>query len=304
MIGIGLRFPHYAALLKHLSAASTQDAPLDPTLGLSLDFIEVHAENFFSEGGPHWQRLKSIATHLPISLHGVGMGLASPEPLNKTHLNRYQATLQRLVDYQGGNPNAVILCSEHACWNHWQGQYFNDLLPFPFTPHLLNTLSDHVDAMQNALGRTILIENLSAYIQFAEPQMAEHDFLMTLCQRTGCQLLLDINNLYVNQCNFGIETHNAAAFIQACSPDTVGEIHLAGHLITDDGVIDHHGSAVCDAVWQLYQDATTHLGITPTLIEWDTDIPSLDVLLNEAQKARTIQQHYHTMPLVTLDQTS
>jgi uncharacterized protein (UPF0276 family) len=281
-VGIGWRYPHYAALLEQQPA---------------LDFLEVHSENFFAKGGAALAVLEQGRSHYPISLHGVGLSLGSAAGLDPWHLDQLASLVDRI------DP---IRVSDHACFarGHFQGRmvHASDLLPLPFTSEALDVLSAHVDQVQTRLRRTLMVENLSAYIAWQLPAdeatWAETEFLTLLSQRTGCELLVDVNNIYVNALNAtrGIPGANAQAvcrqWLDAIAPECVGEMHLAGHCHVQDAhgdiVIDDHGSRACDAVWALYRHAVDRFGAVPTLVEWDTDIPDLEVLLSEAGQARQI----------------
>lgn len=256
--GIGLRAPHYREVLDTLPA---------------LGWVEVHNENFFGGGAPLHTLLK-VREHYPVSLHGVGMGLASPAPLDMNHL----AALSRLCkDVQ---PAAV---SEHLCWNTADGMVINDLLPFPYTREALAHVSNRVNRVQEKLGRQLLVENLSSYLSFSHSEMSEGEFLAELVQLTGCGILFDVENLYVNIRNLGVD---ANAFIQAIPADAVKEYHLAGYSIRDGCLVDTHNHPVYPEVWELYESVLRQLGPRPTLIEWDSDIPALGVLMGEAAKAQ------------------
>ena len=261
--GIGLRQPHYREVFERRP---------------ELAFLEVHSENFFLEGGASMHALERARAAYPISLHGVGLSLASADALAAEHL----AKLKRLVDRV-----EPALVSEHLCWGGVGGVHFNDLLPFPYTGEALALLAGRIDHVQATLKRRILIENLSAYVECRDSEMTETAFLAELARRTGCGLLLDINNLYVNAINFGFDPVTRLAELDAPS---VGQMHLAGHTVVDDCLIDTHGSIVCDPVWSLYEEACRRFGPKPTLIEWDTDLPSLDVLLSQAAQASAIAQ--------------
>ncbi len=263
--GIGLRAPHYADVLERL-----------PQLG----FLEVHSENFFHAGGAAMRVLERTREHYPLSLHGVGLSLASADALTQGHLDKLAALAERIEP---------ALVSEHLCWGAVDGVHFNDLLPFPYSREALTLLIARVEQVQERLGRRILIENLSAYVQFRDSEMTECAFLAELAQRSGCGLLLDINNLYVNAQNFGFDAHaELRSLLANVSADAIGEIHLAGHSQGELCLIDTHGSRVCEEVWTLYRDAIAQCGAVPTLIEWDTDIPALDVLLDEAASAQRV----------------
>lgn len=256
--GIGLRAPHYREVLETL-----------PKLG----WVEVHNENFFGGGAPLHTLLK-VREHYPVSLHGVGMGLASSTSLDQGHL----AALGRLCD--DVQPAAV---SEHLCWNSVAGMVVNDLLPFPYTREALDHVAHRVDQVQERLGRQLLVENLSSYLSFAHSEMSEGEFLAELTRRTGCGILFDVENLYVNVRNLGVD---AEAFIKAIPPAAVKEYHLAGYSMRDGCLVDTHDHPVYPEVWGLYESVLRHIGPRPTLIEWDSDIPALAILMGEAAKAQ------------------
>jgi uncharacterized protein (UPF0276 family) len=260
--GIGLRSVHHA-----------QVADRRPAVG----WVEAHTENYFHDGGPHLRALERVREHYPLSLHGVGLGLGSVEPLDLGHLERVRRTIERFEP---------ALVSEHACWGHASGEHFNDLLPLPYTDEAVEHLAARVRQVQDYLGRQILIENLSSYFAYTASSLSEWEFLAAVVERSGCGLLLDVNNVYVNSVNLGLD---AARFIANVPAAAVREIHLAGHrrnrVAGRDLLIDDHGSAVCDEVWALYRQAIARLGPVPTLIEWDTDVPALDVLVAEAREA-------------------
>ena len=256
--GIGLRTPHYQATL--------QTRP-------PVSFLEVHSENFFGDGGQPLRYLTRFREDYPVSSHGVGLSLGSADPVNPVHLQK----LKRLVDLI-----EPTLVSEHLCWVGVDGRYLNDLLPLPYTEESLAHVVDQVERVQSYLGRRILVENVSSYLQFVESTIPEWEFVREVARRAGCGILLDVNNIHVNAVNHGFDAHT---FIDAIEPGSVGEIHLAGFQDTGELLIDTHGDLVSDPVWQLYRYALARLGPVPTLIEWDIDIPSLEVLLGEAAKA-------------------
>lgn len=256
--GIGLRAPHYREVLETL-----------PNLG----WVEVHNENFFGGGAPLHTLLK-VREHYPVSLHGVGMGLASTSPLNEEHLS----ALSSLCD---DVQPAVI--SEHLCWNTAGGFVVNDLLPFPYTREALDHVARRVTQVQERLQRQLLVENLSSYLSFSHSEMTEGEFLAELTQRTGCGILFDVENLYVNVRNLGVD---AESFIKAIPAGAVKEYHLAGYSMRDGCLVDTHDHPVYPEVWDLYEKVLRQLGPRPTLIEWDSDIPSLTVLMGEAKKAQ------------------
>jgi uncharacterized protein (UPF0276 family) len=256
--GVGLRAPHYQEVLETL-----------PRLG----WVEVHSENFFG-GGAALRTLLRVREHYPVSLHGVGMGLASPSPLNQAHLSE----LDRLC--QAVQPAAV---SEHLSWNMAAGLVSNDLLPFPYTQEALTHVARRVEQVQEKLSRQLLVENLSSYLSFTHSEMSEGEFLSELSRRTGCGILFDVENLYVNTRNLGVD---AGSFIRSLPAAAVQEYHLAGYSVRDGCLVDTHDHPVCPEVWALYEFALQHIGPRPTLIEWDSDIPALPVLMGEAQKAQ------------------
>jgi uncharacterized protein (UPF0276 family) len=256
--GIGLRAAHYRQVLEQRPA---------------LGWVEVHSENFFGGGAP-LHTLLQVAEHYPVSLHGVGMGFASPDPLDAEHLRE----LRRLFD--AVQPVSV---SEHLCWNTVGGNAINDLLPFPYTRDALNHVADRVQQVQDVLGRRVLIENLSYYLAFSSSEMREEEFLSELVARTGCGILFDVNNLFVNAVNLGVD---ADAFIRGIPAEAVGEYHLAGPSLIDGCLVDTHSARVYDEAWALYEKALHRIGRRPTLIEWDVDIPALSVLQEEAGKAQ------------------
>jgi uncharacterized protein (UPF0276 family) len=258
-VGIGLRAPHYREFL----------ARRPP-----VDWLEVHSENYFGDGGWDLHVLQELRADYPISLHGVGLGLGSARGYDDRHVERLTRLVRRIEP-------AVV--SEHLCWSATSGQHFNDLLPLPLTDDALHLLCERTDALQTALGRAVLVENVSTSLRYNADVYAEAQFLRELAARTGCGVLLDVNNLFVNQCNHG---ESALAAMAELNPRSVHEIHLAGHLLTEDAVIDHHGDRVAEPVWELYRAALRRFGPCATLIEWDTDIPALDVLLDEAAKTR------------------
>jgi hypothetical protein len=266
--GIGWRQPHYEALMRER-----------PRLG----FLEVHSENFFAAGGAALQVLAGARSHYEISLHGVGLSLGSAAGLDEQHL----AALARLVERI-----EPLRVSDHASFGRVPGRHANDLLPLPFDTSALAVLASNVQRVQERLRRPLLVENLSAYLAWdaaGGDALAEPEFFNALTASTGCGLLLDLNNLVVNELNRGADEgtalRRACAWIDALRPGSVGEIHLAGHARLAELVIDDHGSRVCDTVWAVYRHALQRLGTLPALIEWDTDIPALALLLEEAAHA-------------------
>ncbi len=265
--GVGLRQPHYRDFIQ------SEVQALSP-----VDFVEVHSENFFSAGGAARSVLAQVRQRFALSLHGVGLGLGNAHGLSTEHLQ----ALKQLVDWI--EPSLI---SEHVCWTASTSVVFNDLLPLPHTQTALKLLCRHIDQTQTMLKREILIENATAYVRFAVDEMTETQFIAQAAARTGCGILLDINNLYINSVHFEFDALTALAELPQKS---VKQMHLAGHLITTDGLIDDHGSRVAPAVWRLYEAALARFGPLPTLIEWDTDIPPLAVLLEEANTAHQMSQ--------------
>lgn len=280
-VGIGWRHPHYAQLLEQRPA---------------LDFLEVHSENFFAAGGAALAVLERGRSCYPVSLHGVGLSLGSAVGLDTWHLDQLAALVERI------DPVRV---SDHASFARggFSGGpvHAADLLPLPFTGEALDLLCANVQRVQDRLQRRFMVENLSAYLQWKTPPeqaLTEPEFLNALARRTGCSLLVDVNNIYVNALN-AQSAGQCADPLLACrewlsqiAPEAVAELHLAGHCRVSDAhgdiVIDDHGSRVCPEVWELYRHAIRCFGPVPTLMEWDTDIPTLDILLEEASRARAI----------------
>ncbi len=274
MIGVGLRSPHYEAALNS---------------DVLVDFVEVHAENFFADGGASIAVLDEAAARFPISLHATALGLGSKAGVAPQHVQK----LKRLVERT--NP---ILVSDHAAhgWtlHHDELQHAGDLLPLAFNEACLGALCENVDTLQNSLKRQMLVENISAYVAFSSSSMSETEFLTELTQRTGCGLLLDLNNLVVNATNSAIPNpiEYVSQWIASIPITVVGEIHLAGCTPPAEGelMIDDHSHPVSETVWQAYRLALKRFGAIPTLIEWDNDLPSWEALVAEAQIARSILQ--------------
>lgn len=259
--GIGLRAPHVPQVLAERPA---------------VPWLEVHSENYYVDGGPALAALLRIRADYPLSLHGVGMSLGSADPLDRAHL----AKLARLVER-----TAPALVSEHLCWSGIDGRHLNDLLPLPYTEESLAHVCARVTEVQEYLRREILVENVSSYLAFADATIPEWEFVAAVARRTGCRLLCDVNNIYVNAVNHGFD---ADAYLDALPRDTIAEIHLAGFDASGPCLIDTHGAPVAPDVWALYRRAIARFGPVPTLIEWDTDIPPLATLLAEAATAQSI----------------
>lgn len=277
-VGIGWRHPHYRELMQSLPA---------------LDFLEVHSENFFGDGGAALAVLQQARGHYPVSLHGVGLALGSAAGIDAAHLDQLAQLVERIEP---------VRVSDHACFARGSlggnTVHAADLLPIAFNDEALAMLCANVQRVQDRLRRPLLVENLSAYLGFASSDRAEPEFLTSLARRTGCQLLVDVNNIYVNALNARIAGDTAdpaqacCDWLDAIAPGIVGEIHVAGHSQLNDEhgeiVIDDHGSRVCDAVWQIQAHAKRRFGAVPVLVEWDTDVPALSVLLQEAATARAV----------------
>jgi uncharacterized protein (UPF0276 family) len=266
--GVGLKPQHYKDILQ-----------AHPRLG----FFEIHAENYMGDGGPPHHYLTRIRNDYPISLHGVALSIGGSEPLDKAHLARLKTLITR---YEPG------LFSEHLAWSTHDGTYLNDLLPVPYAEETLQRVCVHVDETQEALGRRMLLENPSTYVRFEASTMSEIEFLTEIARRTGCGLLLDVNNVFVSAKN---HNYDPFGYIDAFPLAAVGEIHLAGHdeRLDDAGaplLIDAHGSAIVDHVWSLYEYTIRRAGPVPTLIERDADVPPLAELVAEAKRAENILQ--------------
>jgi uncharacterized protein (UPF0276 family) len=263
--GVGLRFRHHQEVLESLPVAA---------------WFEVHTENYMG-GGSAPAVLDAIRRDYPVSLHGTGLSLGSAEGLDAAHLERVRRAVER---FEPG------LVSEHLSWSVVAGDYLADLLPLPMTEEALEIVCRHVEQVQVYLKRRLLVENPSTYLQFSHSTIPEWEFLAQLAKRTGCGILCDVNNIYVSTCNHGWD---ASAYLAALPPEVVGEIHLAGHAVRrlDGGQvlrIDDHGSRVSPEVWALYAEAFARFGPVPTLIEWDTGVPPMAVLLEEAAHASVL----------------
>jgi uncharacterized protein (UPF0276 family) len=263
--GIGLRSVHHDALVTER-----------PKVG----WIEAHTENYFHDGGAE-RALERARANYPLSLHGVGLALGSADGIDREHLVGVKRAIRRFEP---------VLVSEHACWGHSGGEFFNDLLPLPYTAEAVELLARQVAEAQDFLGMQLLIENVSAYVSFEHSRLHEWEFLAAVAARSDCALLLDVNNVYVSSKNLGLD---ARAFIAGLPVDRVREIHLAGHADNGGILIDDHGSRVCEEVWELYRLAIARFGPVPTLIEWDTDIPPLVTLVAESARAERILAEAH-----------
>lgn len=262
--GIGLRAPHYKEVIETL-----------PEIG----WLEVHPENYFG-GGPPRQYLAKARESYPLSFHAVGLSLGSDQPVDKDHMRQIKELIDIFEPFQ---------VSDHASWSASGNAHLNDLMPLPYTQETIDRICDNIDQVQNYFGRSILTENPSSYVSYTIDEMPEYEFMNEIAKRSGCALLLDINNIYVQSINHGF---NATHYIDKIKPAYVKELHLAGHTERkfEDGIIlvDTHNRPVCDDVWALYEHAITKFGPVPTLIEWDGDIPALNTLTGESDKAQTI----------------
>ena len=261
--GVGYKPQHFAQILDN-------PAP--------VEWLEIHAENYMGDGGRPLAQLRHLAERFAISVHGVGLSIGGESPLDPDHLAR----LKTLCDWL--NPASF---SEHLAWSTHDGAFLNDLLPLPYTAETLVRICDHIDHLQATIGRTMLLENPSSYLAFAESTYEEPDFLTEIAKRTGCGLLLDVNNVFVSAINLDLDTR---AYIDAFALDKVGEIHLGGHdEDTDDHgaplLIDSHGREVADPVWALLDYTLALSGPRPVLVEWDNDVPDWPVLAHEAMRA-------------------
>lgn len=264
--GVGLKAEHYRHILEHT-----------PDVG----FFEVHAENYMGAGGPPHRYLAQIREQYPLSLHGVGLSIGGTMPLDRDHLKRLSSLIAR---YQPG------LFSEHLAWSTHESSFFNDLLPAPYTNETLSRVVEHIDQVQSVLGRQMLLENPSTYVWFEESTWSETDFITEIARRAGCGLLLDVNNVYVACTN---QQWDAAAYIDGFPLRSVKEIHLAGHTRQADDkgrplLIDSHDKSVDELVWNLFRDVIRRIGPTPTLIEWDANIPTWSELQAEATMAEML----------------
>lgn len=243
----------------------------------ALGFLEIHAENYMGAGGPPHSQLTALRRDYALSVHGVGLSIGGSGPLDRGHLDRLKILCDRYA------PESF---SEHLAWSSHGGAYLNDLLPLPYDDATLATVCSHVDEMQEALGHQMLLENPATYVTFETSTLAETDFLAEIVRRTGCGLLLDVNNVFVSCTN---HRDDPRAYLDRFPLGAVGEIHLSGHDVEDlpsgSLLIDAHGSPVADPVWALYREVIAKRGPLPTLIEWDNDVPALPVLLAEAERA-------------------
>ena len=280
------RFP--ALRVRGLAGSSFKHEHLAAILddGKQRRFFEVHAENYMGAGGPPHRALEAIRRDHPVSLHGVCMSIGGPGPLDKAHLARFRDLVERYEP---------ALVSEHLAWSTHGNTYFNDLLPLPYTEATLRRVCDHIDQVQEAIWRPLLLENPSTYLAFSESTMGETEFIRRVTERTGCGLLLDINNVFVSATNHGFP---ALEYLSDFPLARVGEIHLAGHAEQEDDegdllLIDSHDGPVADAVWKLFEIVIGRCGPIPTLVEWDSNIPDWSVLKAEADAAQAILDRHN-----------
>lgn len=266
---MGLRAPHYRDALETPHA---------------IPWFEVHSENFFGAGGRPLQVLEQVRNRFPLSLHGVGLGLGSADRLDPQHLASLNALVRRF------DP---VLVSEHLGWGAVSGCHVNDLLPLPYTEEALQHVCRRVGELQDALGRQVLLENVSSYLEFKSSTLSEWDFVAEVARRSGCGILLDLSNVHVNAVNHGYDPQR---YLDAIPVAAVGEIHLAGFTDTGELLIDTHGAPVPDPVWDLYARALQRFGPVPVLVEWDTDIPAFGVLAAEAHKAQAMLEAARAKP--------
>ena len=261
--GTGLKPHHAPAIFARAHAA---------------DFFEVHAENYMGDGGPPHRLLGAIRSEYPLSIHGVGLSIGSAQPLDRAHLIRLKHLVDRYLPFQ---------FSEHLAWSSHGEVFLNDLLPLPYNRETLQRVCDHIDEIQETLDTRMLLENPSTYVAFETATMTEIEFLIEIVRRTGCGLLLDVNNVYVSATNHGFDPN---AYVDAFPVEHVGEIHLGGFAEDSDAsaplLIDDHGAAVAEAVWALYRRTLARSGPVPTLIEWDNDVPAFSVLASEVARAK------------------
>ncbi len=270
--GIGLRGPYHSKFLNDIPA---------------VPWLEVHSENFFAPESIALSALEQIRENYPLSLHGVGLSIGSAGPLAQDHLTKLAQLIDRL------DPGLV---SEHLCWGSVGGYHLNDLLPLPYTEEALDHMAERIGQVQDYLGRQLLIENVSSYMEFEDSTIPEWDFLTAVATRSGCGILLDINNIYVSAKNHGFDPND---YLESIPAELVGEIHLAGHseqVFDDESVlVDTHNAPVCADVWALFEAALQRTGSLPTLIEWDSELPPLATLLEEAHKAQALMDGAHEL---------
>lgn len=262
--GVGLRPPHFPHLLERGAGG--------------VSWLEVTSENFFEPGGRPWAVLEKVRAEVPVALHGVSMGVGNAEPLSDSYLRKLRALIDRV------QPSQV---SDHLCWGGAGGRYAHDLLPLPYTEEAIRHVAARVAAVQERLGRRILLENVSSYVAFEASEMTEWDFLLETARRSGCGILFDVNNVYVSARNHGF---SAEQYIDAIPGPLIGYVHLAGHTDHGSWVLDSHVGPVPDPVWSLYRRLISRTGPLPSLVEWDDQIPSWEVVVAEAQRAAALER--------------
>lgn len=265
-VGLGFRACHYADIIENLPP---------------IPWFEIITENYLGKEGFALQQLSTLRKHYPLVFHGVGMSLGSTDTLNLAYLQQLKKMIAEIKP-------AYI--SEHLCWTSVHGQYFHELLPLPYTQETINHVSDRIKKVQDFLGQAILIENVSSYLSYHSSSMPEWEFINTIAEQAQCFILLDLNNIYVNAYNHGFD---AEYYLSQINPQYVKQFHLAGFLDCKTHYLDDHGSAVCDAVWNLYQFALKKMGAVPSLIEWDNNIPAFNHLHQEAKKAQLYMDKIH-----------
>lgn len=261
--GVGLRPTHYAELLQHGARG--------------VDWFEAISENFFEDGGRPLAVLDRVRLDVPVALHGVALGIGSADEIPEDYVRRLRRLIARV------DPAWV---SDHLCWGSSSGHYSHDLLPIPYTEEALDHVAARVSWVQDQLARPILLENISAYVAFRDSVIPEWEFLNELTARTGCGLLLDVNNVFVSSQNLGFD---AEVYLRSIRSASVGQIHLAGHTRQPDFILDSHVGPVPAEVWHLYGLAVQHFGRVSTLVEWDEAVPALSIVLREAERARCVQ---------------
>lgn len=257
-VGIGLRSAHYGAILERLPR---------------VPWFEALSDNYLNEGGLPLHNLDQIRQHYPLTFHGVGMSLGAVDPLDKAYLAKLKALITRFQP---------IHVSDHLCWSAHAGRHSNDLLPIPYTMDAVKHVADRIDQVQTLLGQRILVENVSSYVSYRDSDMAEAEFFSEIVSRADCLILCDINNIYVSARNHNFDAYS---YLQTLPAERIKEMHLAGYEDQGEYLLDTHGEAVHPPVWALYQQALSLFGRVPTLIEWDTNMPEFDVLLQERDKA-------------------
>lgn len=271
-VGIGLRTCHYSHIETHKP---------------SVPFFEVLSDNYFCENEPSYVHLQKIREHYPITLHGVGLSLGSTDPLNKTYLTQLK-TLATNMD--------PIFISDHLCWTSFENRYFHELLPLPYTEEAIDFVAERICRVQDFLGRKLLIENVSTYLTFNHSTLTEWDFLQAVVKKADALILLDINNIYVSAKNTGFSTED---YLKALSKNHIAQFHLGGHEDHGTHLLDTHGALIQQEVWALYQKALHYFGPQPTVIERDNQIPTFEILWEEARIAQQLMDNIHNEPVRT-----